>query len=69
MTVKLKTDHVAADETFYRYTEPAPRGVKLTLLTVGNVQVTGEWSDRGGYKAWAPLIKRDKEQEKALGIY
>ena len=64
------TDYVAAppNDIYWRYTEPAPRGVKLTLLTRGNVQVTGDWTDNGGYKAWSPLIRRDKQLERQLGI-
>ena len=57
-----------AGDIYWRYTEPAPRGVKLTLLTRGNVQVTGEWADNAGYKAWAPLIRRNKQIEKDLGL-
>lgn len=66
--MKAGDKHYAAEPTGYNYRDPAPRGVKLTLLTIGNVQVTGEWSDDGGYKAWAPLLKRDKELERKLGI-
>ena len=60
-------NHLAAPPTGYNYLDPAPRGVKLTLLTKGNIQVTGEWTE-GAYKAWAPLLKRDKELERKLGI-
>ena len=62
------TGHLAAAPTAYNYTDPAPRGVKLTLLTKGKIQVTGEWVDGGGYIAWAPLLRRDKQLEKELGI-
>jgi hypothetical protein len=60
--------HFAAEPTDYNYVDPAPRGVKLTLLTIGNIQVTGQWDDSGAYKAWAPLLKRDKELERQLGL-
>lgn len=60
--------HLAASPTAFNYIDPAPRGVKLTLLTIGKVQVVGEWSDIGGYIAWAPLLKRDKELEERLGL-
>jgi hypothetical protein len=60
--------HLAAEPTGWHYTEPAPRGVKLTLLTIGNIQVTGEWADNMKYKAWAPLLRRNKQLEKELGI-
>ena len=59
--------YLAAEPTGYNYIDPAPKGVKLTLLTVGNVQVTGEWME-GAFKAWAPLLRRDKELERKLGI-
>ena len=59
--------YLASDPIGYNYTDPAPRGVKLTLLTLGNIQVTGYW-EPSMYKAWAPLLKRDKQKEKELGI-
>jgi hypothetical protein len=46
--------------------EPAPRGVKLALLTQGNIQVTGTWVSDGSYKAWQRLFSRDKEHERSL---
>jgi hypothetical protein len=64
------TDHHDGDEIYWRYPTvhgPAPRGVKLTLLTIGNQQVTGDWAEGGGFKAWSPLIRRDKEVERQLG--
>lgn len=64
-------DHVTATESHWRYPangEPAPRGVGLCLLTIGRVMVMGEWRDDGGYIAWAPKIKRDKELESKLGL-
>lgn len=62
--------HLAAstNDIYWRYVEPAPKGVKLTLLTIGNVQVTGEWVDNAGYKAWSPLLRRDKKLEIELGL-
>ena len=62
---------ITASESHWRYPangDVAPRGVGLTLLTEGRVQVTGEWSDQGGYIAWAPKIKRDKALEEKLGL-
>lgn len=59
--------HLAAAPTGFNYIDPAPRGVKLTLLTTGKVQVVGEWRD-GMYIAWAPLLKRDKALEERLGL-
>ena len=56
-------------EVYWRYTEPAPKGVKLSLLTIGKVQVTGEWTDGGGFIAWSPLIPRDKNTERLLGVF
>jgi hypothetical protein len=58
--------HLAGDN-YWRYTEPAPRGVKLALLTIGKIQVTGEWMDGCGYIAWSPLIRRNKDIERQLG--
>jgi hypothetical protein len=46
--------------------EPAPRGVKIALLTIGNIEVTGNWTDDGRYKAWQRLFSRDKEHEKKI---
>ena len=43
--------------------ERPPRGVKLALLTIGNIQVTGDWTE-GPYKAWQRLFTRDKEHER-----
>ena len=40
-----------------------PMGVKLNLLTVGGIAVTGNWSWYGGYVGWQYLFKRDIEQE------
>lgn len=48
--------------------EPAPRGVKIVLLTVGNIQTTGNWTDDGRYKAWQRLFSRDKEHEKRMDV-
>ena len=44
-----------------------PRGVKLSLLTIGNIEVSGEWNCDKSYKAWKPLTKRCKETERRLG--
>lgn len=63
----MTKDYLAAEPQGYNYVDPAPKGVKLTLLTLGNIQVTGVWS-KNLYKAWAPLLKRDKQMEKELGI-
>lgn len=60
--------YVVGNSNRWRYTEPAPRGKKLTLLTRGGIQVTGEWLDDGSFIAWAPLIKRDHKLEKELGL-
>lgn len=45
-----------------------PRGVRIALLTEGNIQVSGEWTDDGRYKAWQLLYSRDKEHEKLLQL-
>lgn len=59
--------YLAGDSSFWRYAVPAPKGIKLSLLTKGGVQVVGVWED-DLYVAWAPLIKRNKESEKRLGL-
>jgi hypothetical protein len=48
--------------------EAPPRGIKLALLTIGNIQTTGFWDDKG-CKAWQRLFTRDKEHEKELYGY
>lgn len=60
-------DHLSG-EVYWRYTEPAPRGVKLNLLTKGKIAVVGDWHDGHGYIAWSPLIRRDKQLEEELGL-
>jgi hypothetical protein len=46
----------------YPHEETPPSGVKLALLTIGGVQVTGLWR-QGSFIAWQRLFKRDKEKE------
>lgn len=43
---------------------PAPRGVDLNLLTEGGICVRGRWRDDGGYLAWAPLPKGNRDKER-----
>lgn len=62
----MKT-YLASHAPEFNYDDPAPKGIDLTLLTIGNKQVTGHWTDDGRYKAWAPLLKRDKVRERELG--
>lgn len=60
-----------SNEARWRYPangEPAPAGVDVQLLTRGGIQVRGTWDSSGAYIAWAPMIKRDKELEKRLGL-
>ncbi len=52
---------------FYPPRQPAPRGVKMNLLTIGNQSVVGSWTDDGSVKAWHPLLKRDKDYEREMG--
>ena len=61
-------DHLAAEPTGFNYTDKPPRGVKLSLLTKGKVQVTGVWVDDGSFIAWAPLLRRNRAKERELGI-
>lgn len=67
-TLKTSEEHATANESYWRYTEPAPKGVKLSLLTRGRIQIAGEWIDDGSIIAWAPLIKRNKELERSLNL-
>lgn len=65
-----KKQAVAA-ESWWRYPaagEPAPKGTDVCLLTEGGIQVTGVWSDDGGFIAWAPKIKRNKAIEAQFGL-
>jgi len=64
---RVGDDHLSG-EVYWRYTEPAPRGVKLALLTKGKTQTTGEWQDGQGCIAWSLLIPRDKALEEELGL-
>lgn len=45
-----------------------PGGAKVHLLTVGGICVDGQWRDGQGFLGWAPLPRRNKEKEKAIGI-
>lgn len=46
--------------------EVAPRGVKIALRTIGNIQTIGFWDNDGRYTAWQRLFKRDKQHERML---
>jgi hypothetical protein len=48
--------------------ESPPRGVKIALLTIGNIEVTGNWTDDGRYKAWQRLFSRDKRHENLIAL-
>ena len=50
----------ASGQVYWREpeTEPPPRGVKLLILTSGNVAVFGDWMDDSNFVAWSPLPKR-----------
>ena len=52
----------------YPSQEAPPRGVKLALLTEGNIQTTGNWTDDGRFKAWQRLFSRDKTHEKLIEL-
>jgi hypothetical protein len=59
-------DRVAVDPDLhwiYPWQEQPPRGVKIAILTRGDIQVTGYWVDDGSCKAWQRLFKRDKDEE------
>jgi hypothetical protein len=57
-----------AGDVKWTYAVPSDKGAKVTLLTVGGMQVTGTWTGGWGeaYLAWAPLLRRDKAREEAL---
>lgn len=57
-----------AGEVKWHYTVPDSLGSKVSLLTIGGLQITGYWAGRWGeyFLAWAPLLQRDKERERAL---
>lgn len=60
-----------AGEAYWRYLgidEKPPLGTKLSLLTKGGVQTQGEWREDCGLIAWSPLIRRDKDKERLMGI-
>lgn len=61
--------YVAGGAEAYRY-EIAPLGQKVLLLTTTGTCVVGTWYGPYGkhFWGWAPLPKRDKDQEKALGL-
>lgn len=52
----------------WNYTDPAPLGEKLLLLTTGGTCVVGSWAGMKGdmYLAWQYPPKRDKEKEKEI---
>lgn len=64
----MKVDQAHSGQAYWRYDEPAPKGVKILLLTVGAVAVIGVWEGEPGehFIAWSPLPKRNKEKETAL---
>lgn len=35
--------------------EPPPRGIKLLILTSGNVAIVSDWSDDSNHAYWSPL--------------
>ena len=59
--------YTVAPDIYWRY-DQAPHGSKVFLLTKGGVAVDGQWRVDGGFIAWHPLFKRDKELEAKLGI-
>lgn len=57
-------------EIYWRYEVPQNTDAKVFLLTRGFVAVVGNW--RGAYGeqfiAWAPMLKRNKDTERRLGL-
>lgn len=64
--------HITADagDIYWRYERPHSTDAKVFLLTVGRVAVVGQWYGALGeaFIAWAPMPRRDKEQEARLGL-
>jgi hypothetical protein len=65
MTAK---EYIAAHIVAWNYEKPSHGGAKSLLLTIGGIAIVGIWSGEVGdsYLAWAPLPKRDKEQERRI---
>lgn len=60
--------YAVSSDVYWRY-DPAPRGVKVYLLTKGGVAIApGQWRDGMGLIAWHPVFKRDKAKEVELGL-
>lgn len=62
--------HISTDKVTYLYPPLDPKpggGEKVALLTIGNQQVVGTWTDDGSVKGWFPLVGRDKGKEAQLG--
>lgn len=59
--------YAVSTNVMWRYDTP-PENVKVFLLTIGGIAVEGIWSKGGGFIAWHPLFKRDKEIESRLGF-
>lgn len=45
---------------------PAPRGVKILVLTEGHVCIPAVWDDNAGFLAWAPCPSRNKDKERTI---
>ena len=67
LTMKSNDPVVVHEHEEWRY-EEAPRGVKVQLLTIGDIAVYGEWKGKLGefYKGWHPVPRRNKKKEEAL---
>lgn len=63
MTVKINSDRVAVDHSyFWQPMETCPPHTKVQLLNPGGCIVYGKWNGRDNYwKGWAPLPKVRKE--------
>ena len=63
-------NYLAAESPEFLYPEagdpPAPRGVKLNLLTSGGISTHGIWTEGSNFIAWAPLLKRNKAKERLI---
>lgn len=63
-------DKITAETlTEWRY-EIAPAGKTVWLLTTGFVSIKGKWTGDYGehFVAWSPMLKRNKDKERKLGL-
>ena len=45
---------------------PPPRGIKLLILTTGNVAIVSDWSDDSNHAYWSPLPPKPTREMKLM---